>query len=91
MGRTVMPFSFVLEAERSSWNKFRKSLSKEDREAFDRLFDRAHFHTSAAVYMSHPWPMETIFLSIILEHEKMIGDILDRIKEEIPKGDGISE
>ncbi len=85
MGRTVMPFSFVLEAERRSWNKFRKSLSKEDQEAFDRLFDRAHYHTSAAVYMSHPWPMETILLSIILEHEKMLGDILSRIKEKTPE------
>ncbi len=91
MGRTVMPFSFVLEEGRRSWNKFRKSLSKEDQEAFDRLFDRAHFHTSAAVYMSHPWPMETIFLSIILEHEKMLGDILNRVKEKTAEGNGVSE
>ncbi len=81
MGRTGMPFSFILEAERSGWNKFRKSLSKEDQISFDRLFDRAHYHTSAAVYMSHPWPMETIFLSIILEHEKMLGEILGKLKE----------
>ncbi len=61
MGRTVMPFSFVLEAERSSWNKFRKSLSKEDQQAFDRLFDRAHFHTAAAVYQSHPCRWKRFF------------------------------
>jgi hypothetical protein len=48
-------------------------LSKEDQEAFDRLFDRAKMHTSAGVYMSNPWPMETILLSICLEHGKMIG------------------
>ena len=81
MGRTVMPFSHVLEEERGRWKDFRKELSKEDREAFDRLFDRAKFHTSAAVYMSHPWPLETILLSIILEHEKMIGEILGKLKE----------
>ncbi len=81
MGRTVMPFSFVLEAERGSWNKFRKSLSKEDQQAFDHLFDRAKYHTSAAVYMSHPWPKETILLSVILEHEKMLAEILSRLKE----------
>jgi len=84
MGRTVMPFSFVLEAERRSWNRFRKSLNKEDQEASDRLFDRAHYHVSAAVYMSQPWPMETILLSIILEHEKMLGDILIKLKGNIP-------
>jgi len=81
MGRTVMPFSHVLEEERGRWKDFRKELSKEDREAFDRLFDRAKIHTSAAVYMSHPVPLETILFSICLEHEKMIGDILGKVKE----------
>ena len=67
MGRTVMPFSFVLEEERKRWKEYRRSLSKEDQEAFGRLFDRAKFHTHASVYMAHSWPMETIFLSICLD------------------------
>ena len=81
MGRTVMPFSFVLEAEHGRWKEFRKGLSKEDQQAFDRLFDRAKMHTSAGVYMSHPWPLETILLSICLEHEKMLGEIMGKLKE----------
>ena len=81
MGRTVMPFSFVLESERERWKPFRRALSKEDQEAFDRLFDRAKMHTSAAVYMAHSWPMETILLSICLEHGKMIEEILGKLKE----------
>ena len=81
MGRTVMPFSFVLEEERQRWKEFRKALSKENQEAFDRLFDRAKFHTHASVYMAHAWPLETILLSFCLEHEKMLGDILSRLKE----------
>ena len=56
-------------------------LSKEDQEAFDRLFDRAKFHTHAGVYMAHSWPMETILLSICLEHGKMIEEILGKLKE----------
>ena len=40
MGRTVMPFSHVLDKEHGRWKEFRKVLSKEDPEAFDRLFDR---------------------------------------------------
>jgi hypothetical protein len=75
MGRTVLPFSFVLEEERERWKGFRKSLNKEDQQAFDRLFDRAKFHTHAGVYMACSWPMETILLSICLEHEKMLGAI----------------
>ncbi len=81
MGRTVMPFSFVLEEERARWGAFRRALPKEDQKAFDRLFDRAKFHTPAAVYMSHPWPMETILLSICLEHEKMLAEIQGKLTE----------
>jgi hypothetical protein len=73
MGRTVIPFSFVLVKEHGRWKEFRKSLSKEDREAFDRLFGRAQFHTSFAVHMVHPWPLETILLSIYLEQEKCLA------------------
>jgi hypothetical protein len=56
-------------------------LSKEEQEAFDRLFDRAKMHTSAGVYMSRAWPMDTILLSILQEHGKMIEEILGRLKE----------
>ena len=81
MGRTVMPFSSVLEEERGRWKEFRQALNKEDRETFDRLFDRAKFHTHGPVYMAHAWPLETILLSICLEHEKILGDILSTLKE----------
>ena len=81
MGRTGMPYSYVLESERERFKAFRRALRKEDQEAFDRLFDRAKMHTSAGVYMSHPWPMETILLSILLEHGKMIEEILGLLKE----------
>jgi hypothetical protein len=32
--------------------------------------------------MAHPWPLETILLSIIPEHGKMIEEILGRLKKE---------
>jgi len=71
----------MLEKEHGSWKEFRKGLSKEDQEAFDRLFDRAKFHTAAGAYMAHPYSLEIILLSICLEHEKMLGDILGKVKE----------
>ena len=88
MGRTVMPYSHVLESERKRLKPFRRALSKNDQEAFDRLFDRAKMHTSAGVYMTHPWPMENILLSIRLEHGKMIEEIRRLLKE---RGEGISD
>jgi hypothetical protein len=81
MGRTVLPFSQVLAREYEEWKKFRRALRKEDQEAFDRLFDRAKLHVQAAVYISHPWPMESILLSICLEHEKIIAEILNKLRE----------
>ena len=81
MGRTVMPYSHVIESERERLKPFRRALGKEDQEAFDRLIDRAKMHTSAGVYMAHPWPMDTILLSICLEHGKMIEEILGLLNE----------
>ena len=63
------------------WKEFRWALNKEDQEVFDRLFDRAKFHTHAGVYMAHSWPMETILVSICLEHGKMIDEILYKLKQ----------
>jgi hypothetical protein len=70
-----------LESERERLKPFRRALRKEDQEAFDRLFDRVKLHTSAGVYMARSWPMETILLSICLEHGKMIEEILGTLKE----------
>jgi hypothetical protein len=33
-----MPFSQLIEQERHKWPPFRRVLSKEDQEAFDRMF-----------------------------------------------------
>lgn len=85
MGRTVLPFSQILEQEYTAWKKFRRALRQEDQEAFDRLFDRAKLHVQAAAYASHPWPLEAILLAICLEHEKILTQLqaeLQRIKRE---------
>ena len=71
-----------MESEHERLKPFRRALSKEDQQAFDRLFDRAKMHTSAGVYMANPWPMETILLSICLEQGKMIEELLDKLREE---------
>ena len=72
MGRTVLPFSQALEREYQDWKKFRRGLRREDQEILDRLFDRARIHVQAGVYASHPWPLETILISILIEQEKIL-------------------
>lgn len=80
MGRTVLPFSKVLEQEVQQWRKFRRGLRKEDQQFFDRLFEKARLHVQAGVYASTPWPFETILVSILLEHEKALDEMRSRLK-----------
>lgn len=67
MGRTLLPFSKVLAEQQTRLSKFRRSLRKQDQELFDELFERARLHVQAAVQASNPDPMESIFLSVLIE------------------------
>jgi hypothetical protein len=80
MGRTVLPFSQVLEQEVQEWRKFRRGLRKEDQQFLDRLFEKARIHVQAGVYASRPWPFETILISILVEHEKALAELRARLK-----------
>jgi len=80
MGRTVLPYSHVWEEERSRWLKFRRALRKEDQAHFDRLFESARLHLQAGVYASNPWPLESMLLSMLLEHEKALSVMQERLR-----------
>jgi len=80
MGRTVLPFSRVLEQEVQDWKKFRRGLRKEDQQFLDKLFEEARLHVQAGVYASRPWPFETILISILLEHEKALVEMRTKLK-----------
>ncbi len=81
MGRTVLPYSQVLEREYQDWKKFRRGLRREDQAILDRLFDLARLHVQAGVYASRPWPLETILISILIEQEKALAGLRARLKE----------
>ena len=80
MGRTVLPYSHVWEAERSRWLKFRRALRREDQAHLDRLFELARLHLQAGVYASNPWPLESMLLSMLLEHQKVIVSLEERLR-----------
>jgi len=80
MGRTVLPFSQVLEQEIQEWRKFRRGLRREDQQFLDRLFEEARLHVQAGVYASRPWPFETILVSILIEHEKILVDLRSKLR-----------
>ena len=80
MGRTVLPYSQVWEAEKQRWQKFRRALRKEDQAHFDRLFESARLHLQAGVYASNPWPLESMLLSMLLEHQKDLSALAEQLK-----------
>src|SRR5919198_6379409 len=80
MGRTLAPFSQLIERERRAWAPFRRALRKDDQAAFDRLFDCAKLHVQAGVYLSRPWPFEVIAMAILLEHHKRLDRLLMQLE-----------
>ena len=90
MGRTVLPFSRVLEQEVQEWRKFRRGLRKEAQQFLDRLFEEARLHVQAGVYASRPWPFETILVSILLEHDKALVELKLKLKTLEEKSEGES-
>jgi hypothetical protein len=81
MGRTVLPYSHIWEEERQRWLKFRRALRREDQAYFDRLFESARLHLQAGVYASAPWPLESLLLSMLLEHQKAISALEERLRD----------
>jgi len=57
----------VLADQQKRLGQFRRSLSKQDQELFDELFERARAcarpHGRAAVQAANPEPMESIFIN----------------------------
>ncbi len=70
MGRTIPTYRLHLESILNDWMDYRRALRERDREAFDRLLNKARQHASAASYSAHLDPTDLAFLSILLEMEK---------------------
>jgi len=86
MGRTVLPFSMVLAEQQQRLGQFRRTLRKQDQELFDELFERARLHVQAAVQAANPEPMESIFISVLIEMlraEKHLRARVDELEKEL--------
>ena len=79
MEKPDLLFSQVLEQEIQGWQKFRRALRKEDQQVFDQLFEKARRHAEAGGLAERPWPFETILVSILLEQEKALGELREKI------------
>jgi hypothetical protein len=83
MGKTLPPFSSLIEQERRRWVPFKRALPKADQALFDRLFDCAKLHIQAGVMVARPWPFETIVMAIVLEQQKQV-ERLEQTTSKLP-------
>jgi hypothetical protein len=76
MGKTLPPFTELIEQGDRRWAPFRQALAAEDQAIFNRLFESITQHVQGDVYLSRPWSFEAIRLAVLLEHEKRIAELV---------------
>jgi hypothetical protein len=81
MGKTLPPFSQLIDADRRRWAPFKRALSNEDQAIFGWLFDCAKLHIQAGVMVSRSWLFETIVMAVLLEHQKRMEELVGRVEE----------
>ena len=80
MGRTLPTFNMYLEQEIAQWRPYRRALRREDQAVFDRLFGLAKRHMAEAANVSRPIPFDTLVISILLEQQKEIERLRERME-----------
>ncbi|MDA2913582.1 hypothetical protein MYX77_06430 [Acidobacteriia bacterium AH_259_A11_L15] len=80
MGRTVATFHQLIEQSRARFAKYRRALRREDQQVFDDLFERVKYYAAAGSFET-PWnPLDAIFLSLLLEQQKEIRALAERLR-----------
>ncbi len=75
MGRTVPSFRVLLEEIIVELSVFRRALRGEDKVAFDSLMNKARKHASSCTVAPTLDPMDSVFLSILIEQEKELNSL----------------
>lgn len=80
MSPRMLSFRQVIEQERRRWMPFRRALSKDDQEAFDRMFADATQQLQTEVYLGRPWRFEVVLVAVLLAHEQRLEQIRMRLE-----------
>jgi hypothetical protein len=79
MGRTVISYRQAIEKEIEKWKGFRKGLRAKDAEAFDLMMNACRNYASAGSMATRPVILEAMLMSILLQQQKAIMEIKERI------------
>ena len=81
MGVLIEPYSQSLKKLEEDWKLFKRALKKEDKPAFDQLFQKANYHVPSGQVRANPFPIRTFFMSVCLEQQKENNELNERIKK----------
>ena len=91
MGRNNDTFTLLIERNRESWGKFRRALRKEDQSLFDELWRAPKIHLAAGAFVANDTPLESIFMSMLLEQYKRIRLLESQLEARRTVGTGAAE
>lgn len=80
MGRTVAPYSIVIEQVLSRFENFRRTLRREDREAFDELMRVAKMQVQAGVMAQHPNAFDSMSMAMLVQLKREIDELRTEIR-----------
>lgn len=73
MGRSIPSFRHLIEIERLNWSGFKKGLpTKNDREAFDAIFENAILYTSYLSHANRSVPLEPMMMGALFYNYKTL-------------------
>ncbi len=80
MGRTLQPYSNLVDNVYERFSKFRKALRKEDRRSFDELMIAARSQLQVGVMAAQPNPFDSMAMCMMIEMHKEIGSLNRRVE-----------
>jgi hypothetical protein len=66
MGRTLPTITQTIEFEKEAWKHFRRTLRKEDQDAFDAVWRMSRYHAAAISMASRPVPFDALVMSMLV-------------------------
>jgi len=84
MGRTVAAYSMVIDQVIRRFDQYRRTLRREDREAFDDLMRIAKMQVQAGVMAQHPNAFDSMSMAMLIHLQKEIRELK---KEKFFKGE----
>ncbi|MBE7410963.1 MAG: hypothetical protein L6Q54_04610 [Leptospiraceae bacterium] len=81
MGAQMPTYSNYLQSLSEEWKPFKKTLNREEQVYFDKLFAIAIQHSHAGSMQSNPFPLEVVFMTVLIQLLKDNENLKNRVKE----------